>query len=165
MTNKNQNIDWNKVLCAQNGMDDAFSYDDKQKYLKMFDLGFRGYFQKTNQYCIQISFEDGRKIDKMEEGINNVLPFLVSFDLSQYGIKEGIYLDIFDFDLSEYANFALCQDVSDNSWWIVGSRYHRGKKFRQFQNLRDALDYIREYHPRTYRDGLPSRERLYEFYR
>lgn len=153
------NPGWDYLLQSGNSM---AHYKAGEEALRNIGLRASGMIPTTGQRVIQLSVNSDEDLATYEASLNAVLPHILSTEVKEFQFADACYFGLFDYDCSEYASFNVVLDKTDNTWWVCGMRYHRGKRFRQFPALRDLLEYLKVHHPADV--AGPDRYTLYDFY-
>lgn len=114
-------------------------YKARSKYWGAKGLYSSGYNPETEQVSLKLMLYKGDK-DNLEQTITateEVLPLLKVHN----GVKR---LSIFEHTLSEDGIWSV--EITDDSYDLILSRYHRKSTEKSFDNLRALIQYIQEHH-------------------
>lgn len=86
------------------------SYKEANKFFNNIGLSIAGFFPSTNQYCLQIAMNrDGSNLDKTNDGIAFMLPFLKNDN-------GHIQISIMEHTLCEWEIYVLSYDIATKNW-------------------------------------------------
>lgn len=114
-------------------------YKAREKYWQDKGLWHSGYFPDLGQINLKVMLYKGEH-DNLEQTLsvlNEVIPFLKEKD----GVK---LLSVFEHTCSENGSYQI--KITENEYSFVVFRYSRKSVVKSFDNLRDLIKYIQEFH-------------------
>jgi hypothetical protein len=127
-------------------------YKAADNALRKIGLYASGYWEETNQRCIQISLyrDDKEHANKVMESVQVLLPYLKA---RSGGFKQ---FSITDESLSEHGSYSL--QVWPDRYEVEKMYYYNSKTVYSSPNIEDVFDYIRK--ELYYNQGLAPKTRF-----
>lgn len=107
---------------------------------KNFDfVGTSGYVESTRQNGLQITLCQDSDVDEAIEELNQWLQYVKPS-------KDGIFIDIFEHTLSAGGIYYLVISNDIEHFTLTVCTYGTFSVLKEFDNLRDSLEYIKKHH-------------------
>lgn len=115
-------------------------YKAREKYWREKSLYSSGYFAEVEQVSLQMMLYKGEG-DNLKETIETLEKVIPLLKVHADGVKR---LDIFEHTCSENGSWSV--EISETSFDLIVHRWHRKTVDKSFDNLRDLVEYVQQYH-------------------